>query len=91
MGYSVIGVDEDAARIVKLNAGTAPLFEPGLDALLQQGLASGRLRFTTNYADGLRGSPYVWLTYDTPVNDRDEVDLTRITAAAQKNRGVSTR
>ena len=83
MGYSVIGVDEDTTRIAKLSLGTAPLFEPGLDALLQQGLASGRLRFTTNYADGLRGSRYVWLAYDTPVNDRDEVDLTRITAAAQ--------
>jgi UDPglucose 6-dehydrogenase len=84
MGYSVIGVDEDTTRIAKLKVGTAPLFEPGLDALLQQGLASGRLRFTTNYADGLRGASCVWLTYDTPVNDRDEVDLTRITAAAQK-------
>jgi len=84
MGYSVIGVDEDATRITKLSAGTAPLYEPGLDDLLQQGLAGGRLRFTTNFADGMRASRYVWLAYDTPVNDRDEVDLTTINAAAQK-------
>jgi UDPglucose 6-dehydrogenase len=84
MGYSVIGVDEDSMRIAKLNAGTAPLYEPSLDALLQQGLASGKLRFTMNFADGVRGSRYVWLAYDTPVNDRDEVDLTTINAAAEK-------
>jgi UDPglucose 6-dehydrogenase len=84
MGYSVIGVDEDATRIAKLNVGTAPLFEPGLDVLLQQGLASGRLRFTTDYADGLRGSSCVWLAYDTTVNERDEVDLKIIIAAAEK-------
>lgn len=84
MGYSVVGVDEDATRIAKLNAGTAPLYEPGLDGLLQQGLANRKLRFTTDFANGVRGSQYVWLTYDTPVNDRDEVDLSTIHAAAKK-------
>ena len=84
LGYSVVGVDEGTARIDKLNAGAAPLFEPGLDALLQQGLANGRLRFTTNYAAGLRGSQYVLLAYDTPVNDQDQVDLAGIYAGAHQ-------
>ncbi len=84
LGYTVVGIDEDAPRVAKLNAGAAPLFEPGLDDLLQRGLASGNLRFTTDYADGLRGASFVWIAYDTPVNERDEVDLTGVMAAAEE-------
>jgi UDPglucose 6-dehydrogenase len=80
-GFNVIGVDEDAARIDRLNEGSAPLFEPGLDDLLQSGIASGRLRFTSSYSEGLQGSSFVWIAYDTPVNDQDEVDLTIIVSA----------
>src|SRR5262249_2806637 len=69
--------------IAKLNTGEAPLFEPGLDALVQNGMASGNLRFTTDFADAMRGARYVWLTYDTPVNDRDEVELSGIMSATQ--------
>ena len=46
-GHQVIGADDDASRIADLQKGRAPLFEPGLDALLEKGVASGRLTFTT--------------------------------------------
>ena len=78
MGHEVAAADSNADRIVLLKQGRPPLFEPGLDALLDKGLASGRLAFTTDHAEAVREAPYVFVMFDTPVNDRDESDLTEI-------------
>jgi UDPglucose 6-dehydrogenase len=78
MGHEVVGADADVDRIATLGTGHAPLFEPGLDALIEKGLASGRLSFTTSYAEAVRDAPYVFVMFDTPVNDQDESDLTEI-------------
>src|SRR6478752_4072317 len=51
MGHDVVGIDVDEAKIAQLAAGTAPFFEPGLPEILRAGLASGRLRFSTDFAD----------------------------------------
>ena len=48
-GFEVLGVDIDAGKVARLNAGESPIFEPGLDELLRAGLSSGRLAFTTSY------------------------------------------
>jgi UDPglucose 6-dehydrogenase len=56
-GYDVLAADTDAGKIATLNGGKAPLFEPGLDELLAKGRASGKLNFTTNVADAVRGRP----------------------------------
>jgi UDPglucose 6-dehydrogenase len=77
-GYDVIAADYDTARITNLQAGRAPLFEPGLDDLLARGIASGRLRFTSKPAEAVDGRPFVLLMHDTPVNENDESDLTEI-------------
>ena len=49
LGFEVIGVDVDAAKIALLNAGKVPFYEPGLEDLLQKEIASGRLTFTTDF------------------------------------------
>ncbi len=49
LGYEVLGVDVDAAKIAKLADGDVPFHEPGLDEMLRRNLASGRLAFTTDY------------------------------------------
>ena len=77
-GYDVIAADYDTARIGNLQAGKAPLFEPGLDELLARGIASGGLRFTSKPAEAVDGRPFVLLMHDTPVNENDESDLTEI-------------
>ena len=51
LGYDVLGMDVDAGKIAALTAGTVPFYEPGLDELLAKHVASGRLRFTTSYAE----------------------------------------
>ena len=49
LGFEVIGVDVDAAKIELLTAGRVPFYEPGLEELLQKEIASGRLTFTTDF------------------------------------------
>ena len=71
--FQVTGLDFDAAVVAGLSAGKAPLFEPGLDALLAENAAAARLQFSTDPAV-CRDTDVLWAAYDTPVNDADESD-----------------
>ncbi len=51
LGFEVLGVDIDADRISALSAGKLPFYEPELEPLLERGIASGRLRFTTSFQE----------------------------------------
>ncbi len=48
-GFEVLGLDTDATKVDRLRAGEVPIYEPGLDGLVRDGLSSGRLSFTTSY------------------------------------------
>lgn len=80
LGYSVVGVDRDAERVNALNNGTPPLFEPGLGELMMSNINLGRLSYTTDLGRALSGSSYVLLTFDTPVDEKDEVNLSELFA-----------
>ena len=74
--FLVVGLDFDAGTIAAVQQGKAPLLEPGLDELLQQGLASGRLRFAFGADEAaLRAADVLWVCYDTPVDDNDVADV----------------
>ena len=72
--FDVVGLDFDAANLARLQSGRAPLLEPGLDDLLQAGLASGRLRFTGDLKSACAKADILWVAYDTPVDDHDQAD-----------------
>ncbi len=78
LGYDIVAADHDAQKIEVLKCGKAPLFEPHLDDLIQRELTRGKLRFTHDVAGTVQGARNVWLMFDTPVNERDESDLTEI-------------
>ena len=75
VGHEVTGLDYDAATVAGLKRGTPPLFEPGLQELIGQGLACGRLRFLDDPAAAVRGAEVLWIAYDTPVDDDDVADV----------------
>ena len=75
VGHQVTGWDLDAGTIGALNAGRAPIAEPGLDALVASGLTSGHLRFTSNAMEAVADAEVVWITFDTPVDDEDRADV----------------
>jgi UDPglucose 6-dehydrogenase len=83
LGFQVVGVDQEPTRVEELNRGRPPLFEPGLEELLARNLTAGRLRYATDVEEGVRGADYVLIAYDTPVDERDEVDLSGLFAAAE--------
>lgn len=84
LGYDVIGVDPDAERVRALGQGVPPLFEPDLERLMRKHVDAGRLRFTAEMGEGVRDADVVLLTFDTPVDEQDELDLTPVTDAVQR-------
>lgn len=81
LGHDVIGLDVDAERVAALNEGRAPFHEPGFEEILRRGLASGRLRFTTDYAD-LADAEVHFLGLGTPQrSDGNGADLSYLEAA----------
>jgi UDPglucose 6-dehydrogenase len=82
-GYRTTGIDFDETVAARLAKGSAPLFEPHLDELVVAGLASGKLRFTSD-AGAVRGCDLVWVAYDTPVDDDDRADTASVMAAIER-------
>jgi UDPglucose 6-dehydrogenase len=80
LGCSVVAADHDTKKIGLLSGGKAPLCEPGLEELIQKGLRSGKLTFSSDVAGSVKSCPYVLIMFDTPVNDRDESDLSEVFA-----------
>ncbi|MFK4853359.1 UDP-glucose dehydrogenase family protein [Microbacterium sp. ZW T6_19] len=81
IGHDVVGIDLDPDKIASLSAGEAPFFEPGLPEILKQGVASGRLRFTTDMSEA-RGAAVHFVGVGTPQKkDGYAADLTYVNAA----------
>jgi UDPglucose 6-dehydrogenase len=74
-GNRVVGLEPDRRTIDDLRAGKPPIAEPGLTDLIAAESKAGRLSFTTEVAEAVREAEVVWVTFDTPVNDRDEADV----------------
>lgn len=77
-GYDVIGFDKDESLIQNLKRAKAPIFEPGLDALLKKNLDNKRLLFTTNIQEAVQDAKYILLSMDTHVDDQDMVNLNSV-------------
>jgi UDPglucose 6-dehydrogenase len=79
MGFEVLGVDVNSARIDALNRGELPFYEPGLEPLLQSGLKSGRLSFTTSYAEAAAFGDVHFVCVGTPQReDSYGADLSQV-------------
>src|SRR5829696_4610240 len=83
-GNKVVGLDLDRKVVDDLRAGKPPLHEPGLGELVGAEMKAGRLSFTSEPAEALRGADVVWVTFDTPVNERDEADVGSVRRALDR-------
>ncbi len=72
-GHTVVGFDESAATVRDVLGGRVPVFEPGLAELIRREVAAGRLSFSSDPRD-LTAAEVVWITYDTPIDERDRAD-----------------
>jgi UDPglucose 6-dehydrogenase len=78
LGYSVVGVDRDQNRVENLNKGVPPLFEPGLGELIAKNIRLNRLSYTVNLKEAFTGASFVVISFDTRVDENDEVDLSEV-------------
>ena len=74
-GNQVVCVDIDERKVEKLNNGIMPIYEPGLDVLFNRNTAEGRLKFTTNLAEGIEGAEVIFLALPTPPGEDGSADL----------------
>ena len=84
-GHSVVCVDRDPEKIAALEDGRMPIYEPGLDDLVERNVAAGRLAFTTSLADGVKDADAVFVAVGTPSRRGDGyADLSYVYAAAEE-------
>src|SRR5512135_2549193 len=79
-GNDVICVDKDEGRITRLCEGLVPIYEPGLEGLVQRNVRSGRLRFTTDLQEGVHQSLIIILAVGTPAAADGSSDLSHVDA-----------
>jgi UDPglucose 6-dehydrogenase len=83
LGNEVYGVDINEEKVKALQAGECPIFEPGLPEMLERNLKSGRLKFTTSYAEAVPESSFVFVCVDTPSSFSGEADMRMVRKAAE--------
>ncbi|QZD93077.1 UDP-glucose/GDP-mannose dehydrogenase family protein [Qipengyuania xiapuensis] len=84
-GHDVTCVDIDEEKTAALNRGEVPIFEPGLDMLIERNVAAGRLAFTTDLAGTVRASDVVFIAVGTPSRRGDgHADLSYVESAARE-------
>jgi len=77
-GLDVVCIDIDKKKIRNLKKGIVPIYEPGLDRLIERNSKDGRLLFTTNYKDAVAGSDAVFIAVGTPPGEDGSADLKHV-------------
>ena len=83
VGHDVMCVDIDQAKVAALQAGQVPIHEPGLQPMVQANQAAGRLRFTTDAAQGVAHGALIFLAVGTPPDEDGSADLQHVLAVAR--------
>jgi UDPglucose 6-dehydrogenase len=83
MGHTVAGVDTDEGKISALQAGKVPIYEPGLDQMIDRNVREGRLTFSRNVQGALRESRVVFIAVGTPSAADGSADLSGVFQVAR--------
>ncbi|MCK5167373.1 MAG: UDP-glucose/GDP-mannose dehydrogenase family protein, partial [Rhodospirillaceae bacterium] len=82
-GLDVVCVDKDENKINSIKKGVMPIYEPGLEDLVENNFAAGRLNFTTDFADAVKNAKVVFIAVGTPTRrGGGHADLSYVYAAA---------
>ena len=84
-GHDVVCIDKDEKKIAALHDNVMPIYEPGLDTLVANNVKAGRLSFTTNLAEGIKGAAAIFIAVGTPSRRGDgHADLSFVYAVARE-------
>ena len=89
LGYVVVGTDENRRVVENLRRGKPPIFEPGLDQLVAEGMTSRRLSFVDDIREGSKNADYAIIAYDTPVDAEDRPDPSIVFRAIDRLKKVT--
>ncbi|MCP3937144.1 MAG: UDP-glucose/GDP-mannose dehydrogenase family protein [Actinomycetia bacterium] len=84
IGHDVVCADIDESKIDRLNRGEIPILEPGLDDLVRDGMAEGRLSFVVGAANAVADCEFAYLCVPTPQGEDGSADLSYVEAAARE-------
>ena len=90
VGHNVICVDNDEAKVKTLQAGRVPIYEPGLEEIIQRNVSAHRLRFSSSIREGVDNSQIVFIAVPTPPQPNGEVDLSFIEKVSREIADVLT-
>jgi UDPglucose 6-dehydrogenase len=90
VGHQVICVDNDDAKVKKLQSGGIPIYEPGLEDLVKKNVAAGRLKFSNSTAEGVANSDVIFIAVPTPPQPDGSVDMSFIERVARDIAGAMT-
>lgn len=82
-GNHVTCIDIDEKKVAKLNNKQITIYEPGLEVLFERNVRQGRLEFTTNLAEGIKGAQIIFLALPTPPGEDGSADLQYILRVAE--------
>ncbi len=82
MGNHVLCVDVDAHKVARLEQGEMPIYEPGLEAIVQRNHAAGRLEFTTDPGAAVAHGEVIFIAVGTPPDEDGSADLSYVVAVA---------
>ncbi len=84
-GWDVTCIDKEQSKIDQLNNGEIPIFEPGLDALVERNIKAGRLKFTMDLPEAVKSADLVFVAVGTPMRRGDgHADLSYVYAAVEE-------
>ncbi len=83
MGNHVVCVDVDENKLARLRRGEMPIYEPGLQSIVESAVANGLLAFTSSFADALKKAEYIFIAVGTPPGEDGSADLKYVLAAAR--------
>jgi UDPglucose 6-dehydrogenase len=83
IGHHVICIDNNAEKVALMQSGKSPIFEPGLDAIMQSGMEAGTLEFSTDLAAGVTHGEILFIAVGTPALPTGESDTRYVEAVAR--------
>lgn len=83
VGNQVLCIDNDQSKIDMLNGGQIPIYEPGLEKLVKEGVKQGRLKFTTDISAAVKHAEIIFIAVGTPPNEDGAADLSHVLTVAK--------
>ncbi len=91
IGNQVVCLDLDQAKIDLLNSGGVPIYEPGLQGLIENNVDAERLSFTTDVAAAIAHGDALFIAVGTPPDEDGSADLSHVLSAARQHRQAHDR